>query len=65
MSILGFDFRIIERINVESTPPLKAIHNFFEFNDSSFSEISLEIEFSINSVFGGSSIVSKSFQVFF
>jgi hypothetical protein len=24
----------------------------------------LEIEFSINSVFGGSSIVSKSFQVF-
>ena len=64
MSILGFDFRINERINVESIPPLKAMHNFFGFNDSSFAEISLEIEFSINSIFGGSFVVSKSFQVF-
>ncbi len=62
--MLGFDFRINERINVESTPPLRAIHNFFEFNDSSFSEISLQIRFSINLIFGGSFVVSKSFQVF-
>ena len=55
---------LLHKNKVHLCTPVQAMHNFFEFNDSSFSEISLQIKFSINSIFGGSLIVSKSFQVF-
>ena len=34
----GLYFRINARINVESTPPLRAIHSFFELNNCNFSD---------------------------
>ena len=64
ISISGFDFLINERIRVESTPPLSAMHNFLGFSNSRFLEISFKIKSSITSVFGIILFGLKSTQVF-
>ena len=56
--------RIRDKANVESTPPLNAIEIFSPVNFSKFCSIFSHIVFSINSVSGISSLISKSLEVF-
>ena len=65
MLISGFIFRINDRTNVESIPPLNAIQIFSPSNVFNFCSIVSDIDFSINSIFGCSLDATKSFHVFF